>query len=123
MVRSPHLLWSYLSLTDTCADKLFTNGLGSVRVGTVSSIEANADAEGGVVHLEGGEAVPYAVLILALGSLWEGPLNIPVAKSDIDAHLATWRGRIKDAKHVVLAGAGAVGLGRLPMLVPTTIHS
>jgi apoptosis-inducing factor 2 len=99
----------HLSLRRT-SDRLWTNGNGSLKVGTVTGIEA-ATGSGGVVHLASGEAVSYDVLVLAPGSIWEGPLDLPPTKAEVDAHLGEWRRRFKNAERVVIAGGGAVGIG------------
>ncbi|KAH6916250.1 hypothetical protein BKA70DRAFT_1255135 [Coprinopsis sp. MPI-PUGE-AT-0042] len=66
---------------------------------------------GGDVLLEGGEKISYSVLILATGSTWNGPLDIPEADSEAaKAHLDSWRHKFSNAKNVVLIGGGAVGL-------------
>jgi hypothetical protein len=55
--------------------------------------------------------VPVPVLILAPGCVWEGPLDLPLTKDGIDAHLTAWRERFQNAMSVVLAGGGPVGSG------------
>lgn len=77
------------------------------------SIEPSEKAEGGHVRLHNGELVPYDVLVLAQGSVWEGPLNLPRHKKEINEHLSSWRSDIQNSKHIVLAGGGAVGVGQL----------
>jgi hypothetical protein len=90
---------------------MFQGGVGSLKVGTVVGIEAGS-GEGGVVRLASGEAVPYTVLVLASGSIWEGPLDLPNTKKEIDSHLQEWRQSFSQARHIVLAGGGAVGVGK-----------
>jgi apoptosis-inducing factor 2 len=74
-------------------------------------VEGANDGRGGAVHLAGGQKISYNVLVLAPGSLWEGPLNLPPTKAEIDSHLKTWRRKFQDAKSVMLAGGGPVGIG------------
>jgi NADH dehydrogenase FAD-containing subunit len=72
-------------------------GMATLKVGTVASIESSTD--GGVVHLEDGSTVPYSILVLASGSIWEGPLSLPVDKNEIDgggAVGAELAGELKD---------------------------
>ncbi|KAI0629813.1 FAD/NAD-P-binding domain-containing protein [Trametes polyzona] len=91
-------------------DKLFINGNGSVKVGTVVSIEESAPGKGGEVVLEDGERIPYAALVLATGSSWQGPLHFPEKDSDVRAHIDAWRSKFEKANHVVIVGGGAVGI-------------
>lgn len=58
-------------------DKVFTSGVGSVKIGCVASITDNAGGNGGVVTLVGGETVPYEHLLLAPGSKWTENLSLP----------------------------------------------
>jgi NADH dehydrogenase FAD-containing subunit len=103
------VIWLTIKTLLALADKLFTK-VGTFKEGQVVSIEKTND-ESGVVHLASGESVPYDILVLSPGSIWEGPLNLPTTKPEIDAHLAEWRARFKDAKGIVIAGGGAVGVG------------
>ncbi|KZT30804.1 FAD/NAD-P-binding domain-containing protein [Neolentinus lepideus HHB14362 ss-1] len=91
-------------------DKLFVNGNGTVRVGTVAAIENNKEGKGGRVVLEDGDSVQWDALVLASGSTWEGPLAFPSDREQYHAHIRSWRQRFHDATHVVLAGGGSVGL-------------
>ena len=92
--------------------KVFANGNGSVKTGRVARVEhAGEKGAGGHVVLESGEELEFAVLVLAPGSSWEGPLALPDTREEVDKHLAEWRAKFQAAKHVVLAGGGAVGIG------------
>lgn len=93
-------------------DRLFAKSHSSLKIGTVSSIEANAHKGGGNVVLKDGEKVSYDALVLATGSLWEGPLAFPEEEQACNEHVQTWRNRFQDAKNIVIAGGGAVGLGQ-----------
>ncbi|KAJ2917714.1 hypothetical protein MD484_g2705, partial [Candolleomyces efflorescens] len=86
----------------------FLKGKGEVKVGTVTSF--TEEKEGGEVTLESGEKIPYSVLVLTPGSIWEGPLNLPVSESDIRRHFATWRSTFEKATDIVLVGGGSVGI-------------
>jgi NADH dehydrogenase FAD-containing subunit len=94
-------------------DRLFADGIGRLKIGTVVAIEPSEKSDGGHVRLHNGEVIPYDILVFAQGSVWEGPLNLPRHKKDINEHLRSWRSDIQDAKHIVLAGGGAVGVGQL----------
>ncbi|KAJ6480571.1 FAD/NAD(P)-binding domain-containing protein [Mycena vitilis] len=61
---------------------------------------ATPNARGGVVVLEDGTQMPYDVLVLAPGSIWEGPLNLPWTHDALTEF----------AQKIVLAGGGAVGI-------------
>jgi NADH dehydrogenase FAD-containing subunit len=87
----------------------FMKGKGEVKVGTVASF--SEEKEGGEVVLESGEKIPYSALVLTPGSIWEGPLNLPVSESDIRRHFGTWRSAFEKANDIVLVGGGSVGIG------------
>lgn len=93
-------------------DKLFHNGNGAVKIGKVVSISEGAAGKGGQVVLENGERVSYASLVLATGSVWPGPLNFPEHDDEVRAHINAWRSKYENAKHVVIVGGGAVGIGK-----------
>ncbi|KII93158.1 hypothetical protein PLICRDRAFT_101083 [Plicaturopsis crispa FD-325 SS-3] len=92
-------------------DKLFVNGNGTLKQGTVTSIQQNKGSKGGRIALASGEEILYDVLALAPGSNWTGPLAFPVDPSEVTAFIETSRAQFKAAKHVVIAGGGAVGIG------------
>ncbi|KAF9225465.1 FAD/NAD(P)-binding domain-containing protein [Gyrodon lividus] len=105
-------------------DKLYKNGNGETKVGIVKSIEAKEDNKGGAVVLENGERIPYEILVIATGSKWSGPLDLPEHEKDVLPHVNAWRDKFANAKHVVLAGGGAVGIelaGELKDEHPDTI--
>ncbi|KAF7311070.1 FAD/NAD(P)-binding domain-containing protein [Mycena chlorophos] len=85
-------------------DKLFKGSNGKFVQGVVASIR-EADK---VVVLADGQEVKYDYLVLAPGSIWEGPLEIPFdgAKEFIEAQRATFA----KAQKIVLVGGGAVGI-------------
>lgn len=92
-------------------DHLFASGKGTVKVGRVAAIEAKE--KGGELVLENGERVSYDVLVLAPGSHWQGPLELPDDREAALASIAEIRSKVESAKAVVLAGGGAVGAGTL----------
>lgn len=92
------------------------------RIGTVTSIEESAQGEGGNVILADGERVPYAALILATGSVWSGALAIGNTDKEIRQNVEEWRNKFRKAKHIVIVGGGAVGIGMyvLSFFMPCT---
>lgn len=58
-------------------DKAFANGVGSVKVGSVTSITENGAGRGGIVTLADGQIVSYEFLVLAPGSVWNENLSLP----------------------------------------------
>ncbi|KAF8994497.1 hypothetical protein BDQ17DRAFT_1331122 [Cyathus striatus] len=45
------------------------------------------DASGGSIVLDNGEVIKFDILVLATGSIWEGPLHLPNEKEEIDKAL------------------------------------
>jgi len=90
--------------------------LSTLKIAKVSSVEETAD--GGFVHLEGGQRLFWDYLVVATGSEWNGPLRWPSLRKDVPAYLDTWREKFASAKSVVVVGGGAVGVGEfyLPVL-------
>jgi NADH dehydrogenase FAD-containing subunit len=91
-------------------DRLYKKGNGETKVGIVKSIEAKDGQNGGAVVLDSGERVSYQILVIATGSAWKGPLNLPEHEKDVLPHVNAWREKFANAKHIVLAGGGAVGI-------------
>jgi|SRR5882762_4986350 len=99
-------------------DTNFVNGNGTLKVGTVVGIEKNSEGkEGGEVILDSGERISYAVLALAPGSTWEGPLDFPNTKEETVEWLDKWRSTFEKANNIVFVGGGAVGIGVFVYLV------
>lgn len=94
-------------------DRIYSNGNGETKVGVVTSIEAKPGVPGGSVVLASGERISYAVLVLATGSQWTGPCAIPENEVDVLPFVNAWRDKFSKAKHVVIIGGGAVGIGEL----------
>ncbi|KAJ7715072.1 hypothetical protein B0H16DRAFT_1435251 [Mycena metata] len=90
-------------------DRLFANTTGTVVHGTATSIVRSTDQRGGHVSLDSGEQVPYDALVIASGSVWEGPLAFPRAKAAALEHISEWRENIKNAQGVAIVGGGLVG--------------
>ncbi|KAJ3518632.1 hypothetical protein NMY22_g13576 [Coprinellus aureogranulatus] len=86
----------------------FLNGKGEVKIGKVASFTSTK--EGGEVVLSDGEKVPYSVLVLAPGSLWEGPLALPDEPEEVLQHINAWRAKFEKADSILLAGGGSVGI-------------
>ena len=95
-------------------DRVFANGDGEYVHGSVVAIEKEGYT-GGHVVLQNGTRIQYHVLILATGSIWEGPSNIPDDPEEIQRFLNQYRTTIKNAKNIVVAGGGSVGIGELFM--------
>lgn len=87
----------------------------TLKIGKAERIETRDD--GGTVVLQSGgreERVNFNYLVCATGLTWEGPLKAlkrPAGESENT--IMGWRVRFRNAKHVVLIGGGAVGLGML----------
>jgi NADPH-dependent 2,4-dienoyl-CoA reductase/sulfur reductase-like enzyme len=63
------------------------------------------------VVTESGDRIPYAHLVLATGSLWNGALALPDSRVQAMEHLRAFRKQLEGAKNVVVIGGGAVGIG------------
>lgn len=98
--------------------------------GKVVRINEAGDQRGGELEFEGGGTLSYEVLAVCVGSHWPGPLNFPSSRDDLDGFVGEWRAKFKEAKEILLVGAGAVGLelsGELrdeyPTKKITVVHS
>ncbi|KAG8888888.1 hypothetical protein FRB98_006553 [Tulasnella sp. 332] len=86
-------------------DKLFAPGKpGEVIVGSVASIED------GTAHLADGRTLAYDWLVLATGTLWEGPLALPQDRERAREWINDWHAKLAEAKDIVIIGGGAVGI-------------
>ncbi|CAE6436463.1 unnamed protein product [Rhizoctonia solani] len=75
------------------------------------------------VTTESGERITYSYLILATGSLWNGPLALPDSRKQALDQFNTFRKQLEAAKTVVILGGGAVGVeyaGELAHYYPNT---
>lgn len=66
------------------------------------------------VTLESGEKVEYTYLVLAPGSLWEGPLDFPKTKEETVRKVREWQDKFEKAQNIVLVGGGGISFGRSP---------
>ncbi|KAJ7038797.1 FAD/NAD(P)-binding domain-containing protein [Mycena alexandri] len=89
-------------------DKVFANKNGTFVEGVVETI--NATKKGGEVVLADGQQIGYDVLVLATGSTWEGPLDLPDDKQAMSTFIAESRAQFKKAQKIILVGGGAVGI-------------
>lgn len=91
-------------------DHLFVNGFGTLKIGTATRIESSS--AGGKVVLQSGEEIKYRYLVVATGSIWEGPLaNIAESTEEFLTSIRDWRAKFQKAQSIAIIGAGAVGLG------------
>jgi NADH dehydrogenase FAD-containing subunit len=81
---------------------------GTVVEGEVKTIKK--ETTGGSVVLDNGKEIKFDVLVLATGSIWEGPLKFGKTKEEIDEKLKAEREEIARATNIVLVGGGAVGI-------------
>ena len=86
------------------------HGKGEVKVGRVERVEGSGE-KGGRVVLADGETLDYSVLVLATGSTWEGPLNLPDSQEDELASIKASRKQFEKANNIVLVGGGAIAIG------------
>ena len=86
------------------------DGKGEVKVGRVERVEGGGE-KGGRVVLADGETLDYSVLVLATGSTWEGPLNLPDSQEDELASIKASRKQFEKANNIVLVGGGAIAIG------------
>jgi NADH dehydrogenase FAD-containing subunit len=96
-------------------DNLFGTGNGVGRLSKiiyakVDHVEEKSGGAGGLVHLSNGEKINWDVLVIASGSVWKGPLNVPSTRKDLLLWTKTWQEKFSKARKVVLVGGGAVGL-------------
>ncbi|KAH8817604.1 FAD/NAD(P)-binding domain-containing protein [Flagelloscypha sp. PMI_526] len=90
-------------------DKLFASGKGIFVQGKVAMIEPGNGRKGGDVILENGSKIQYHILVLAMGSRWEGPPAIPTIAERVPDYVAYWQDNFSRANHVVIVGGGAIG--------------
>ncbi|KAF5318334.1 hypothetical protein D9611_014247 [Ephemerocybe angulata] len=87
----------------------FLKGKGEIKHGEVASFTARSGGKG-TVDLASGESLEYDVLVLATGSKWPGPFELPTGGEKLQSHIDSWRAKIEKAQSIVLVGAGAVGI-------------
>ncbi|KAJ3522703.1 hypothetical protein NMY22_g11775 [Coprinellus aureogranulatus] len=66
------------------------------------------DGDETYVTLESGEKIEYTYLVLAPGSRWEGPLDLPDTKEETMKSLNGWFDRFEKANDIVLVGGGGI---------------
>lgn len=104
--------------------------------GKVVTISEARDQQGGELTFENGETLSYegvssppprlpassfrtnTVLAVCVGSHWPGPLNFPSSEGKLGEFVGEWRSKFKQAKDILLVGAGAVGLGKTSYIFP-----
>ena len=50
------------------------------------------------------------VLVLATGSKWSGPIDLPDDEADLRQFVSQWREKFRAAPDIVIVGGGAVGV-------------
>ncbi|KAJ3534618.1 hypothetical protein NMY22_g6850 [Coprinellus aureogranulatus] len=60
------------------------------------------------VTLENGERVDYTYLVLAPGSIWEGPLDFPKTREETVKKLKEWQDKFEKAQDIVFVGGGGI---------------
>ncbi|KAG8904173.1 hypothetical protein FRB99_002121 [Tulasnella sp. 403] len=84
---------------------IFESGrAGEVIIGHVDRVED------GAAYLSDGRKLPYHWLVLATGTTWNGPLNLPHDPTATQQWLAEWRSKFSRADNIVIVGGGAVGV-------------
>lgn len=91
-------------------DRVMSKGIGEFKVGRVVGIEKD-ERGGGSVLLEGGEKVWYDVLVLAPGTMYEGPIEYPDTMEATLGQIEAWRMKVLHANTIVLSGGGPVNIG------------
>jgi NADH dehydrogenase FAD-containing subunit len=92
-------------------DKIFRNTSVNFVQGKVASI-GNNPKKGGIVVLESGERIGFAVLILSPGSTWAGPIAFPEEEAEVKKFINNSHIAFDKAQNVVVAGGGSVGIGK-----------
>jgi apoptosis-inducing factor 2 len=83
--------------------------VGAVKIAKVASVEESEGGEGGDVLLANGERVPWDILVVTTGSVWNGPLRWPEKSAEVGEFLKDWRAKFATARSIVLVGGGSVG--------------
>ena len=74
----------------------------------LSSIEVNVLGAASSTFACSSEYVTL-VLVLATGSKWSGPVDLPEGEADLRQFVSGWREKFRDAQDIVIVGGGAVG--------------
>ncbi|KAF9778269.1 hypothetical protein BJ322DRAFT_1094226 [Thelephora terrestris] len=91
-------------------DRVFAKDKGTVRQDKVVSIKTGKGEEAGELELASGETLQYRALVLATGSKWSGPIDLPDSEADFRKCVTQWREKIRAAPDIVIVGGGAVGV-------------
>lgn len=78
----------------------------------VTTIQETAPGKGGVLVLDNGDQLDYAVLVLGTGSIWQGLPAFGDTEKEVKDHIREWRDKFSRVKSVVIVGGGAVGIGK-----------
>ncbi|KAG6845101.1 hypothetical protein H0H87_000800 [Tephrocybe sp. NHM501043] len=110
-------------------DKLLVNGNGTIITAEVTAVLEDGD-KGGSVTLSNGDTLRWDALVLAPGSHWEGPVEVPNKKSETIEWFKGWQAKFAKAENILLVGGGAVAIeyaGEIKDLDPaknvTIVHS
>ncbi|KAF8689005.1 Pyridine nucleotide-disulfide oxidoreductase, partial [Rhizoctonia solani] len=100
LIISPLLLSPEITCT--------TKKRAAVSMGTIrSDVKQITDTD---VIIESGEAIPYEHLVLAMGSNWTGPLNLPSSKEKAIEHFKSFKSELSTADSILIVGGGSVGI-------------
>jgi len=111
-------------------DRFFAKGKVVVERDRVVGIKEGKGEEAGELKLASGETLPYRggyarrclrashfntrvgllALVLATGSKWSGPIDLPESEADLRQVVSQWRAKFKAAEDIVIVGGGAVGV-------------
>ncbi|EKM50736.1 uncharacterized protein PHACADRAFT_178488 [Phanerochaete carnosa HHB-10118-sp] len=98
--------------------------------GRLVEIAETAPGKGGVLVLADGDRLEYAALVLATGSTWPSLIDFGDADEEVREKIGVWRRTFAQAKNVVIAGGGSVGielageiLDAYPNTKVTIVHS
>jgi len=121
---------SFAETTVLSFDRLLAKGNVAVKRDKVLSIKEGRGEEAGELKLASGETLTYRgeyqphrlrisysdtrsvalALVLATGSKWTGPINLPESEPDLRQMVSQWREEFKAAENIVIVGGGAVGV-------------
>ncbi|KAF4610104.1 hypothetical protein D9613_010429 [Agrocybe pediades] len=90
-------------------DHKFNTGNKKLVLAHVTSV-VDDEIKGRYVTLDNGQDIEYSVMVLAPGSQWESPLDMPDTKEEIGHMLQSWRARFAKAQDVVIVGGGSIGI-------------
>ena len=111
-------------------DTLFPRGRVVVKRDKVLSIQEGKGGGAGELKLASGETLTYRgqyprcrlrisysntrfvtpALVLATGSKWSGPIDLPESEAGLRQVASQWRERFEAAEDIIIVGGGAVGV-------------